>query len=103
MKGIRKPDSLPDDDLRHSSKQIFRVLLGGLAKKVFRLAKFNQFSRSHHGNPRRDLRDHRQTVRNEDICEAEFALEILKEQQDLRAYGYVQRRDWLVRNHQLRL
>ncbi len=56
MKGIRKPDSLPDDDLRHSSKQIFRVLLGGLAKKVFRLAKFNQFSRSHHGNPARSTR-----------------------------------------------
>ncbi len=70
---------LPDDDLRHSGEQVLRVLLGRLAKKVLRLGKFNQFSGSHHGDACGDLRDYRQTVRNEDIRQSEFALELLKE------------------------
>ena len=74
MEAIFKPGNLPDGDLWDGGEQIPRILLSGVAEQALRLGKFNQFSGSHHGHTRGDLRDHRQTVRNEYIREAEFAL-----------------------------
>ena len=55
-----------------------------------------KFAGIHDRDSCRDLRHHQQTVRNEDLCQAELALQLLERQQNLRPHGNVQRRNGLV-------
>jgi hypothetical protein len=57
----------------------------------------------HHGDVRGHLRNHRQAVRNQNVGEPQFALQILQQQKHLRAHGNVQRGDRFIRDHQSRL
>jgi len=58
-------------------------------------------ARLHHGDARGQLCDHRQTVRDQHQRQREFALEPREQFENLRADGNIERRDRLVRNHQL--
>jgi len=49
-------------------------LLSWLAKQQFRVSDFHEFPSAHHGDPRCDLRDYRQTVRNKNVSQAKFTL-----------------------------
>ena len=51
----------------------------------------------------RDLADHREVVRDEDVGEVELALEVLEQVEDLRLHRDVERRHRLVADDQLRL
>ena len=47
-------------------------------------ADFQELRGAHDGDARGDLGDHRQAVRDENISEREFALELLQEKENLR-------------------
>ena len=64
-------------------------------------ADLHRLAGPHHSDPRRHLRHHRQAVRNKDICKPELALQLLQQQQNLRAHGNVQRRNRPVRDNEL--
>jgi hypothetical protein len=57
----------------------------------------------HHGNPIGDVLHHAQIMRDEQIGEAEFGLQVLQQIDDLRLHRNVQRRDRLVAYHEARL
>src|SRR5439155_6002992 len=57
----------------------------------------------HDEDPVRDVADHVQVVRDEDVCESELLLEVLEQVEDLRLHGDVERRDRLVAHDQLRV
>ncbi len=59
-------------------------------------AKFHDAAGVHDGDASGNLRDDRKTMRNKDVGQAEFALEFLQEEEDLRAHGNVERGDGLI-------
>jgi hypothetical protein len=63
---------------------------------LFGSAKFNDAARTHHSAARSNLRNNRQAVRNEEIRKPEFDLKFLKQEQNLRSNGNVQRRDGFI-------
>jgi len=57
----------------------------------------------HYGDAAADVLDYRQIVRDEQISEAEFLLQVLEQIDDLRLDRHVERRDGFVAHDQLRL
>ena len=73
--------------------------MGWLVKDLPGEANLHKLSRSHYRNARRDLCNNRQAVRDKDVGKPELALQLLEQQQNLRAYGNIQRRNGFVGDH----
>jgi hypothetical protein len=66
-------------------------------------ANFQELAGAHDGDALGDLGHYGQAVRNENIRQREFALELLQREEDLSADGNVERRDGFIGNDELRL
>ena len=66
-----------------------------------RVGDLDDLAEVHHGDPVADVADHREVVRDEDVGEAELALQIGEQVDDLRLDRDVERRDRLVADDQL--
>ena len=73
----------------------------GFAKKARRGAALDDLAEVHHGDVVADVLDHRHVVRDEQVGQAELALQPHQQVQDLRADRDVERRHRLVADHQL--
>ncbi len=101
-------DPLPDVHpvrrrARHRREQRRRVGVARMLVQELRLAHLDDAAEVHDRDPVGDVADHGQVVRDEDVGEAELALEVLQQVQDLRLHRDVERRDRLVADDQLRL
>ena len=100
-----KNDALaPGGRIRHRDRgeQRFGVRMQRIAEQLARRRDFDDPAEIHHGDPVADVLDHGQIMRDEEIREAELALQIDQKVDDLRLHGDVERRDRLVANDQLR-
>ena len=70
---------LADGKHRHSGKQFTRVLMSRVVQHLFGIAHFHKTPTMHHRDACRQLRDYRQTVRNENISQPELALQFPQE------------------------
>jgi hypothetical protein len=64
---------------------------------------FDDHAQVHHRHGVGDVLDHAQVVADEQVGDAEFALQVLQQVEDLRLHRHIQRRDRLVRDDQRRL
>ncbi len=74
-----------------------------VAEEFLPLGRFHQPATAHHGNPVGHVVDNRQIVRDEQVCQAEFLLQVFQQIQHLRLNGDVQRRDRLIADQQFGL
>ncbi len=86
---------------RHGGQPLPGVAVAWLMEDLLGGANFHELARAHHRDARRHLGHHRQAVRNENVRQPEFGLQLLEQQQDLRAHGNVQRGNRLIGHHQL--
>ena len=86
---------------RHRSQQQLRV--GMARRRVERAGRsgLDELAAIHHGDPVRDVPDHRQVVRDEEVGEAELGLEVLQQVDDLGLDRDVERRYRLVGDDQV--
>src|SRR5262249_20109622 len=63
----------------------------------------HKFAEIHHRYTVADVLHDREVVRNEQIGKPEALLEVLEQVDDLRLYGHVQGRDWLIAHDEVRV
>ena len=91
--------------VRHgnSGKQRLRVWVHRIVEEVFFASEFYHAAEIHDADLVRNMLHNGKVVRDEHVREIVLLLQILKEVDDLRLDGHVQRRNGLVANNQLRL
>ncbi len=80
-----------------------RVRIFGLVKNFFSGADFHELAGAHDRNACGHLGHHRQTVRNKNVSQVEFALELLEQEEHLGPNGNIESRNRLVSDDQRRL
>jgi hypothetical protein len=73
----------------------------GFLNKIIAVGEFHHLAEVHHRHTVRDMLDHAQVVRDEQIGETEFLLQVFQNIQHLRLDGHIQRRDRLIANNKL--
>src|SRR5438445_4169400 len=91
--------------VRHGDRgeEGLRVRVEGLTEQLARRRPLDDLSEVHHGHPLGDVVDHREVVRDEQVREAELALEVLQQVQDLGLDGDVEGARRFVEDHELRV
>ena len=84
-------------------EQRFGVGMPGPIEKLFRASVLHQLSNVHHHHAVTDVFDHTEIVRDEQIGEMEFALQILQKVEGLRLDRNIQRADGFITDDQLRV
>src|SRR5512139_321114 len=84
-------------------EQSFRIRMPGAVEKLFRASMFHQLSDVHHHNAVANVFDHAEIMRDEQIGEMEFALQVLEKIERLRLDRNIQRADGFITDHQLRV
>jgi len=94
----------PDIRVRYGNGRNQRHGIGmeRMGKKGLFWSKFHHLPQVHDENPVRNLPDDGKVVRDEKVRERVLSFELLKELEDLRPYGYIERRKSLIGNHQAR-
>ena len=77
-------------------------MMDRVMKQVLARRHLDEAPPAHHRDPVGDIIDHRQIVRNKQICQAERFLHVLEQVQDLRLDRDVESGDRLVANQQIR-
>src|SRR6266567_2820653 len=101
--GQNKPFSL-DGGIRHRNgrEQRFGVRVQRIAEQLPGRCDLDDPAEIHHGDPMADVLDHGEIVRDKEIRQAELALQIGEQVDDLRLHRDIERRDGLVAHDQLR-
>ena len=86
---------------RHGIQQGAGIGMSRLAIHRLRLAQLDHVAQVHHSNAIADVLNNRKVMRDEQIGQIEFFLQILQQIDDLRLNGDIQRRDRLVSHDQL--
>ena len=100
-----KNDALAlDGGIRHRNRreQRFGIRMQRIAEQRARRRDFDDPAEIHHGDPVADVLDHGEIVRDEEIRQAELALQIDQQVDDLRLHRNIERRHRLVADDQLR-
>ena len=90
-------------DLRDGGQQRLGIGMGGGVQHFGGLAFLDDAAKIHHRDAVTDIADYRDIVRDEQIGQAEFALQLFEQFDDLRLDRDVQRRDRLVADHEFGL
>ena len=77
------------------------VGVGGARGDLIGVADLDDFSPVHNGDASREIADHRHGMRDEQIGQAEVALQLCQKVHDLRSYTDVERGDWFVAHDEL--
>ena len=77
-------------DRGYGGDQFARIRGDWLVQDCFGRTGLNELAGAHHRDVGSDLRNDRKAVRNKDIREAQFPLQLLQQEQDLRADGNIQ-------------
>ena len=93
-----------DGGVRHRNgcEQRLGVRVQWIAEELTGRRDLDDPAEIHHGNPMADVLDHGEIVRDKQIRQAEFALQIGEQVDDLRLHRDIERRDRLVADDQLR-
>ena len=89
-------------NLGDGSEEFAGVDVGGLVKDEIGGITFDESAGAHDGDVGSELRDNGKTVGDEEVGEAKFLLEFLKEKKDLCADGNVESRDGFIGNDERR-
>jgi len=87
----------------HRGKQRLGIGMKWVAVECFAGAAFHDLAQIHHGHAVRDVFDHREIVRDEQIGEVELFAQLDQQVDDLRLNGDIQGRDGLVEHHEARV
>ena len=88
---------------RHGREQRDRVRMLRRGEDLVRVGDLDELAAVHHGNPVAHVPNGREIVRDEQVGEAEPALQVHQQVEDLRPHGDVERRDRLVADDQRRV
>src|SRR5205814_3384921 len=84
-------------------KQRYCVGMQRIDVKLFRIRNLDNAAQIHHRDARRNMLDDREAMRDEEVGQPEFGLQILQEINDLSLHGNVESRYWLVGDNQFRI
>jgi len=88
---------------QHRFQQRLRIGVARRVEQASHAVLLHDPAQIHDGHPRRQMLDHRQVVADEQVGQAEFALQFAQQVQDLALHRHVQRRGWFVADHHLGL
>src|SRR5207253_10023370 len=88
---------------RHGRDQRFRIRMPRLPQYLGRRSLFDDAAQIHDGHPIAHMFDNGEIMRDKNIGEVEARLEIDQQVEDLRLDRYIERRNRLIENEQLRL
>ncbi len=86
---------------RHGREQRLGAGVPGACEERLGRGELDDAPDVHHGDPIADMLDDTQIMSDEDAGQAEFVLEVLQQVERLRLHGHIERRDRLVRDHEL--